>query len=49
MADNTYLTIAYLGMIGAIALWTWNVFSRSKSLEAKIISLEKAITNDESE
>tara|TARA_B100001113_G_C21009390_1_gene578559 strand:- start:517 stop:666 length:150 start_codon:yes stop_codon:yes gene_type:complete len=47
--DITYLAIAYLGMIAGIAYWTWTVFAKSKSLEAKISSLEKAITNDESE
>ncbi len=49
MTDQTYLVAAYLGMIGALALWTWTVFARSKSLEAKISSLEKALFNDESE
>ena len=49
MSGQTYLTVAYLGMIAALALWTWTVFARSKSLEAKIDSLEKALANDESE
>jgi len=49
MSGQTYLTVAYLGMIGALALWTWTVFARSKSLEAKIDSLVKALANDESE
>jgi hypothetical protein len=43
MSDQTYLTVAYLGMIGALALWTWTVFARSKTLQNKIDSLEKAI------
>ncbi|MEE2985750.1 MAG: hypothetical protein VX366_05990 [Candidatus Thermoplasmatota archaeon] len=43
MSDLTYLTVAYLGMIGALALWTWTVFSRSKNLEAKIEALQKAM------
>jgi len=47
--DVTYLAVAYLGMVAGIAVWTWTVFARSKSLEEKIRSLEKAITNDESE
>jgi hypothetical protein len=47
--DKTYLAIAYLGMVAGLAIWTWTVFARSKSLEDKIRSLEKAITNDESE
>ena len=49
MNDNIYLAVAYLGMIAGLAIWTWTVFARSKSLEAKISSLEKAITNDESD
>ena len=49
MSDQTYLTVAYIGMISALALWTWTVYSRSKSLEAKIDSLEKALAKNESE
>lgn len=49
MSGQSYLIAAYLGMIGALALWTWTVFARSKSLESKIDSLEKALANDESE
>ena len=49
MRGQTYLIVAYLGMLGALALWTWTVFARSKSLESKINSLEKALSNDESE
>ena len=45
MSDQTYLTVAYLGMIGALALWTWTVFARSKTLQNKIDSLEKAMVN----
>mgnify|MGYP001227367897 CR=1 FL=1 len=43
MSDQTYLTAAYICMIGALALWTWTVFARSKSLQQKIDSLEKAL------
>tara|TARA_B100001564_G_C20463703_1_gene589254 strand:- start:178 stop:375 length:198 start_codon:yes stop_codon:yes gene_type:complete len=43
MSGQTYLTVAYLGMIGALALWTWTVFARSKTLQNKIDSLEKAM------
>tara|TARA_B100000925_G_scaffold228024_1_gene176479 strand:- start:102 stop:314 length:213 start_codon:yes stop_codon:yes gene_type:complete len=43
MSDMMYLTVAYLGMIGGIALWTWTVFSRSKKLEEKIASLERIL------
>ena len=43
MSDQTYLTAAYICMIGALALWTWTVFARSNSLQQKIDSLEKAL------
>ena len=43
MSDQTYLTVAYICMIGGLALWTWTVFARSKSLQEKIASLEKAM------
>ena len=43
MNDMSYLTLAYLGMIGAIALWTWTVFSRSNKLERKIAALERIL------
>lgn len=49
MSGQTYLTVAYLGMIGALALWTWTVFARSRTLEAKIESLEKTLSKNESE
>ena len=48
MSDQTYLTAAYICMIGALALWTWTVFARSKSLQEKIDSLEKAMGEDDS-
>ena len=44
MSDQTYLTAAYICMIGALALWTWTVFARSNNLQQKIESLEKAIS-----
>ena len=43
MSDQTYLSVAYICMIGGLALWTWTVFARSKSLQEKIDSLEKAM------
>ena len=43
MSDQTYLTVAYICMIGGLALWTWTVFARSKSLQEKIDSLKKAM------
>ena len=48
MSSLTHLTIAYLGMIGAIAIWTWTVFSRSKRLEQKIATLENILEIDAS-
>ena len=47
MSDQTYLTTAYICMIGALALWTWTVFARSNSLQQKIDSLEKAISKND--
>ena len=49
MTGQTHLTVAYICMIGALALWTWTVFARSKTLQNKIESLEKALARDESE
>jgi|TARA_B100001741_G_scaffold306076_1_gene299058 hypothetical protein len=48
MSDQTYLTAAYICMIGALALWTWTVFARSNSLQEKIDSLENAMRIDDS-
>lgn len=48
MSELTHLTLAYLGMIGAIAIWTWTVFSRSKKLEQKIVILEGMMDSDTS-
>ena len=48
MSSLTHLTIAYIGMIGAIAIWTWTVFSRSKRLEQKIATLENILEVDSS-
>ena len=47
MSDQTYLTAAYICMIGALALWTWPVFARSNSLQQKIDSLEKALSKND--
>ncbi len=49
MNGDTYLVLAYICMIGALAFWTWTVFARSKNLQSKIDSLEKALAQDESE
>ena len=46
MSELTHLALAYLGMIGAIAIWTWTVFSRSKKLEQKIVILEGMVDSN---
>ena len=43
MDDKTYLSMAYLGMIFAIAIWTWTVVSRSRTLEQRIIAMEESL------
>ena len=43
MDDKTYLSIAYLGMIFAIAIWTWTVVSRSRTFEQRIIAMEESL------
>ena len=42
MEGLTYLALAYLGMLGAIALWTWTVVRRSQRLEQRLAALERA-------
>ena len=39
----TYLTIAYLGMIFGLGLWTWTVVTRSRNLESRINALEESL------
>ena len=46
MDDKTYLSIAYLGMIFAIAIWTWTIVSRSRTLEQRIIAMEESLNAD---
>ena len=36
----TYLAVAYLGMLVAIALWTWTVVQRSRRLDQRLHALE---------
>ena len=43
MNGEPQLAIAYLGMITALGIWTWTVFSRSKKLEERIEALELAL------
>jgi signal transduction histidine kinase len=49
MAEGmTYLAVAYLGMLIAIGIWTWTVFSRSNDLEQRIAAVERnSLTNTE--
>lgn len=50
MAEGmTYLAVAYLGMLVAIALWTWTVFARSDDLEKRIEAVERVFQNVDSE
>ena len=46
MDDKTYLSIAYLGMIFAIAIWTWTIVSRSRTMEQRIIAMEESLNVD---
>ena len=39
MSGKTYLTVAYLGMIGALALWTWTVFAQQADPDSLIDTL----------
>ena len=43
MEGMTYLTIAYLGMIFGLGIWTWTVVTRSRSLESRIRALEESL------
>ncbi|MGY8754814.1 MAG: hypothetical protein ACKVIR_03910 [Candidatus Poseidoniales archaeon] len=47
MSGQIYLATAYLGMISALAIWTWTVLTRSHSLESRIEALEKSLGNGE--
>ena len=39
----TYLTIAYLGMILGLGIWTWTVVTRSRNLQSRIEALEDSL------
>jgi hypothetical protein len=39
-----YLAVAYLGMLVAIALWTWTVVQRSRRLDERLEALERVKT-----
>ncbi len=42
----TYLAVAYLGMLVAIALWTWTVVQRSRRLDERLEALERVKTGE---
>ena len=43
MEGMTYLAVAYLGMLVAIALWTWTVTKRSRRLDERLKAMERAV------
>ena len=49
MEGTNYLTVVYLGMIAAIAIWTWTVVVRSRSIEARLEAVESSIGIDASQ
>jgi hypothetical protein len=49
MEGTNYLTIAYLGMITALAIWTWTVVVRSRSIEDRLAAVESSIGIDASQ
>jgi hypothetical protein len=49
MEDKTYLSIAYLGMIIGLAIWTWTTISRSRKLELRIIAMEESLNIKQTE
>ncbi|MFQ3316948.1 MAG: hypothetical protein ACI8T6_000369 [Candidatus Poseidoniaceae archaeon] len=49
MEGTSYLTIAYLGMIAALAIWTWTVVVRSRSIETRLEAVESSIGIDVSQ
>ena len=49
MEDKTYLSIAYLGMILGLAIWTWTTISRSRKLKLRIIAMEKSLNIKQAE
>tara|TARA_Y100000768_G_C23802926_1_gene598096 strand:- start:327 stop:512 length:186 start_codon:yes stop_codon:yes gene_type:complete len=43
MEDRTYLSIAYMGMIIGIGIWTWTIVSRSRRLASRITAMEQTL------
>ena len=46
LEGTVYLTVAYLGMIAGLALWTWTVVVRSRSIEQRLEAVEASIGLD---
>ena len=50
MAEGlTYLAVAYLGMLIAIGIWTWTVFTRSNELEQRVQAVEQYFSRNKNE
>ena len=49
MDGMTYLTVAYLGMIAGIAIWTWTVVNRSRAIESRLAAVESNLNITASE
>ena len=49
MEDRTYLSIAYIGMIIGIGIWTWTIVSRSRRLSARITAMEQSLNVEDIE
>tara|TARA_B110000305_G_scaffold218783_1_gene259210 strand:+ start:1309 stop:1527 length:219 start_codon:yes stop_codon:yes gene_type:complete len=49
MEGTNYLTVAYLGMIAALGIWTWTVVVRSRSIETRLEAVESSIGIDVSQ
>ena len=48
MADGTtYLAIAFIGMIGIIAGWTWKMFTRLEELSDRLSAAEATLDGEE--
>ena len=43
MEDRAYLSIAYLGMIFGLGIWTWTVVSRSRNMERRLDAMENSL------
>ena len=43
MEDRTYLSIAYLGMIFGLAIWTWTVVSEAEAWSEDFDAMENSL------